>query len=430
MNNTFEGSIDKFLNNVRSLAEAERLIMQSVVAARRRTAKDFHDFMEREGKPVTVKSSDGLDIEAYSVPHNKIGEANKLEGRAKRAMSAQVTIPRSLVISLVSHFDAFMGSLLKNMFDVKQEILNTSDKSLTFSQLLQIGDFDKAKKYIVEKEIESVLRKSHSQHFDYIESRLSIPLRKGLDSWGKFIEVTERRNLFAHNDGIVSSQYLTVCAEHKVAGIEEVEAGSILHVDYQYFKDSYECILEIGIKLGQVLWRKLQPSRTKEIDSHLIAVTFGLLLESEYDVVIKILDFARNELMRHSNQDQRLTVLVNLAQAHKWKGEGGIAQKIIDSVDWTGVSDKFGLAHMVLIDDFKNATHLLKKLIQVEEISKSEVDEWPLFKEFRKTIDFKNLYVEIFGETTEIIEKTPELDGLLGNNDLKRNDTDNETDRE
>src|SRR2546423_10410038 len=41
-------------------------------------------------------------------------------------------------------------------------------------------------------------------------------LRKDLPIWPVFVEVTERRNLFAHCSGKVSAQYLTVCDNHGV----------------------------------------------------------------------------------------------------------------------------------------------------------------------------------------------------------------------
>lgn len=417
MENPFEASIEKLLEQVLSLAEAELPIMSLVMITRRSAIKNYNSFLEKEGELKEEEPVDS-DNKSYLLPQSKMIKADRLERKIKRVQLAETLIPRSLIISLVSYFDAFLGNLLQAVFNVKQELLNSSEKSLTFSQLLQLGDFEEAKRYIVEKEIESVLRKSHTHHFEYLENRLSVPLRKGLDSWTTFIELTERRNLFAHNDGIVSSQYLAVCNEHKVSESENIKLGSKLHVDGKYFEKAYECILEIGIKLNQVLWRKLQPPERESCDDHLIKITYDLLLEEEYNVVIKVLDFARNELMRHSNQDQRLIILVNLAQAHKWKGEEEITQKIVDSFDWSAVSDKFKLAYMVLKDKFDVAANLLEKEVKAESISKHEVDEWPLFKKFRDSEEFKSCYTRLYGESNEIIKSKPQTNQLPSDPEL------------
>ena len=69
---------------------------------------------------------------------------------------------------------------------------------------------------IFAKEVESILRSSHSDQFLWMERVFSIPLTKGLESWPSFIELTERRNLFVHCDGVVSDQYINVCKNNKV----------------------------------------------------------------------------------------------------------------------------------------------------------------------------------------------------------------------
>lgn len=112
-------------------------------------------------------------------------------------------------------------------------------------------------KSIIEKEVETVLRNSHVEQFDWLESKFGIPLRKGLDSWPTFVETTERRNLLVHTGGIVSSQYIKNCKEHKVAFGNDLKPGSELHVDAEYVAKAYFCIFEIGVKLAHVLWRKL-----------------------------------------------------------------------------------------------------------------------------------------------------------------------------
>jgi len=160
----------------------------------------------------------------------------------------------------VSSYDAFLGKLVGALFRIKPELLKSSDRTLTYLQLSDFDSISEAREHLLEKEIETLLRKSHSEQFEWLENRFAVKLRVDLPIWPTFIEVTERRNLFVHSDGIVSSQYLKVCREHEVALDSETKQGSQLEVPHVYFKSAYEAIFEIGVKLGQVLWRKLKPS--------------------------------------------------------------------------------------------------------------------------------------------------------------------------
>lgn len=89
-----------------------------------------------------------------------------------------------------------------------------------------------------------------------MENNFKIPLREGLEVWAKFIEITERRNLFVHCDGIVSKQYLEVCNKHGFDFSKPLSVGEKLDVVPDYFESAYECLFEVGVKLGHVLWRK------------------------------------------------------------------------------------------------------------------------------------------------------------------------------
>src|SRR5690606_30868436 len=119
------------------------------------------------------------------------------------------------------------------------------------------GSIEAARRHVIEKEVESVLRESHTAQFEWFEKRLNTSLREKLDAWPTFIELTERRNLFVHNDGVVNSQYLAVCRAHNVPVPAETVEGTKLEASYSYHAQAASCLLEIGLKLGQVVWRRL-----------------------------------------------------------------------------------------------------------------------------------------------------------------------------
>src|SRR5207244_5851263 len=267
-------------------------------------------------------------------------KVNRLRNKLKQARHASVIIPRNLVVALVSQFDSFLGRLIRALFFLRPEVLNAADRTLSFAQLNSFRDISDAREFIIEKEVESVLRKSHAEQFDWLENKFDIKLRVGLDAWPRFIEVTERRNLFVHSDGVVTSQYLQVCHRHNCQLDENLSAGKTLGIDEDYFREAYRCIFEIGVKLAHVLWRKLAPSDKETADRILNEISFELIARENFEMARRLLDFAMCVLKEYGSEQHRRIFLINRAQAYKWLGDQSKALEILEAEDWSASSDK------------------------------------------------------------------------------------------
>jgi hypothetical protein len=219
-----------------------------------------------------------------------------------------------------------------------------------------------------------------------------------LPIWPAFIEITERRNLFVHTDGIVSRQYLESCAKHSCQLQDGIRIGKSLTITREYFNSAFQCIFEIGVKLGQVLWRKVVPDEIARADGNLIIVAYALIRDGRYQLARALLDFG-TALKKHGAEHQRLRLVVNRAQTYKWMGEAQKCKEILDAEDWTAVDLKFKLAHAVLADDFATATAIARRIgTSDRELDKHSYREWPLFREFRKFAEFAAIFEAIFGE--------------------------------
>lgn len=251
------------------------------------------------------------------------------------------------------------------------------------------------------------MRDSHSDQFRWLENKIKIELTKDLDAWKNFIEVTERRNLFVHCNGIVSSQYINVCKAQRVKLDPDIKIGTDLGVTAEYFGQAYRCVFEIGVKLAHVLWRKLKPEQRKAADSNLTNITYDLIYNEEYDLANILLEFATKYLKPFSSEDARLTFVVNKAQSLRWGGNIEGCERIVKEIDWSACSDKFKLASSVLLGDFVSASRIMKKIGVNEDIDKTDYRNWPLFRDFRKSEEFLKIYEEIFGEQFCLIELPP-----------------------
>ena len=388
-----EAEVEKFVKAADSLVSTAPLSLWTLEAAHRGAYADYTKFWQTKCTNIRKQGNDTL----ADVPAELFHEFNAIQRRLDRSRIATKIIGNSTVVSLVSQYDSFLGGLLKQFFCSRRELLNASEKTLTLKELQNFGSVDAAREYFVEKEIEGVIRKSHTEQFEWMENRFGVPLRKGLDTWSTFIETTERRNLLVHCGGMVSSHYLSVCEQH---GIEcgGVKAGTELIINRGYLVQAYECLVEVGVKLAHVLWRKLVPEERGTADNNLILFCLDLMNENRLELARKLLDFGACVLKKWDSEVSRLLFVVNRAQAYKWLNQASICKKILANEDWSASDDRLSRGVAVLNDDLGRAVALMKKLRDNPLVPKESYRQWPIFKRFRKTTEFTNAYRQIFGE--------------------------------
>ena len=325
--------------------------------------------------------------------------------RIEKAHMAIELIPRSFVITLVAQYDAFLSDLIKNIFLARPELLSNSERKMTLSELNNFSEIEQARIFLISKEVENLLRKSHAEQFSWMERKFDIELTKGLDSWPVFIELTERRNLFVHCDGKVSEQYFAICRKHCVTLEDDAKLGAQLKVTHRYVIQSHRCLYQIGVKLCQVLWRKLFPDQLEEADENLIRITYELLVSEDYLLAKDLLYFATNALKKHASEVNNLILNINHAIAHKLSGDQRECKRILSSRDWSACEKRFKLAVAVLQENWDEASSIMIAMGK-SEISEREYEEWPLFKEFRETKQFLEAFEKIFSKPfLEKVEK-------------------------
>jgi hypothetical protein len=298
-----------------------------------------------------------------------------------------------------------MGDLIKTMFYVRPELLNSSDKQLTFGKLLEFGDIESAREHIIEKEIETVLRESHAEQFKWLERKIAINLSSDLPIWPVFIELTQRRNLYVHNDGKISNQYIKLCKDHGVQFEMDLRVGDNLEMGKDYLQVAIECVFELGIKLSQVIWRKINPNDIVKADEALLELSYELLYNEQYLICRTILNF-QEKYVKCSSLDIELRLLINRALSHKWLNDEEKCKKIVESKDWSATSNIFKLAKHVLLNEYEKAVEIMKLLANNStEIDHIAYREWPLFKSFRNQEIFKITLNELYGSQFTLKEQ-------------------------
>ena len=395
--------VNNYLHNLTALHEVVPYQMIMATSVAKESIKKHKVFLEEKGEKLEEHSDE--DSTSYILNYKDIRRSARLGLKSDRSKTVLELLPRNFVVSYVSEYDSFLGQLLSKILLFKPGIIDSKDKNISLSDLVALGSVEAARERIIAKEVESVLRSSHSEQFNWMTNTFGLTLTKDLDSWPTFIELTERRNLFVHCDGIVSEQYLKVCKNNNVNVEKDILIGCKLKADKRYLKHSYETLYEIGLKLSQVLWRKLAPKDIEKAEDSLSHFVYELLIDENYKLAINLLDFACCTLRKWSTESDRLIYVINRVIAYKFSGEEAKAKTILESQDWSACGENFQICVSVLRDDFDKAKKIMLSIGKSGCVSEASYLEWPCFKVFRESDEFAEAFTEVFGHTPTLIEQ-------------------------
>lgn len=394
----FDEAIEKFLMQIESLWTSLPTVLKTIERSEQSSNENYNNFL------YSHCAFNEVD-ETYQIKIENARKNRVLRKEAESYTIAYVIIKRNFLVSLVSQFDTYIGMMMKCIFLVRPDLIDSSEKPLTYTQLKTFNNLDDAKDYIIEKEIETNLRDSHTEQFRWFEKKLSINLLKDLPIWSEFIEITQRRNLFVHTDGKVTTQYLNNCKENNVKLSDDLKVGDELEADLQYFEKAFVCLFEIRLKLNQVIRRNLLKDQIEDADKSFLNISFELIQNGQYELAKEIYDFADKYIKKFSNNDLHYRIILNRAQIYKWLDKNEKCIEIINSVDWSATGDLFKLSSSVLKDEFEKSFDLMRKIGNNEStLHPASFRDWPIFKQFIQNKDFKDIFKEIYNKDFEITE--------------------------
>jgi hypothetical protein len=368
--------------------------------------QQLYDYIKNNG--IEIRKDENYIY--FRLPLSHIGKIDKMADGIKAMRAGIDSLPGMLLLGLVSSYDEFFGRLIRLIYNTKPEMLSSSEKNISFKELSQLGSVQAARDMILEKEVETVLRNSHHQQIDWLEGKLGMTLTDGLDIWSEFIEIFERRNLFTHTDGVVSSQYMEVCSAHKAK--VDCKNGDRLEVDRAYLRRSIYVLSEFGLKLIRVVWRKLIP---KEIDAAAIElnqVGYELIINRRYRLARTMLDFGLNVMKKHGEDRTRKMMIVNLANSMRLSGDLEAAKKILDAEDWSSTGADFKICVEAVKEDVDEVIALIKTAAAIDPETKDNLREWPVFRGMEKNARFIEEFERVFGEPFVSDKKTIETKQL------------------
>ena len=397
----FAPIIRKYVDLLNTQMDTFPIVYSTMAAKIHASATRLQGFINK--KSVKTIIDDGK--KKYSVPIDEGKNFERLMTDTEHSINAIKLYPKNTVVAFVSLYDAFLSELLECVYDVKPELLNASTKEFSYSDVMSFNSFENLKKYVIEKEVETTIRESHKKQLDILAGKLGMKLTEDLPILDDFIEVTERRNLFVHTNGKVSSQYLKTCDSWCKKNNVEVKYGEEISASLDYVEHCYYVLFEMGLKLGQVIWRKLEKD-IESADNELIDISYDLMKNNKPQLANVILEFASKPYVKHYNQEIECVICINRALSYYMIDNIEECKSILLNKDWSAADVKFRFAKNVLLEKYDDAIKNMHEMGDTAS-AKFAYNDWPLLNKFRKTEKFKKTYKEIFKCEFEYHEEVP-----------------------
>lgn len=401
MDQKFSKHILSFVDRIEALRSCLPIMASLTTFGISTAGKDFIDYLKKHCN-VIEENDKSLKVK---IPEEQFTRFYRYQKQIKRFGLTQIIIPSSFIVTLISQYDFLVGEIIKFIYKVQPNILVESEKIIHYEDLLNYSSIDELKNSFIDKEVDSVLRENHDKQLSYFEKKLKISLRSDKNLISRFIEITERRNIFVHCDGRVNNHYLNKCVEAGYCFDNKLSEGELLSVSPKYFFQAVDTILEIGTKLSYIIWNKLLPTENEEIQQSITSVGYELIFDERYELARILLNFALDLLIKDTSPSRKYIAIINIAQSYKWQNLENECKEILGTINWDCLSTMFQIAFKVLTDDYTAASKLMYVIKESGELSKAEYQEWPLFKNFRESTEFKEAYRNIFGDDFESFTK-------------------------
>jgi len=350
-----QDTIDAFLYKMQALSSLAATQLKHARVNQRRELKTISGKLEKvaarfdKGKPSLLEAAHNI---------NTFFDCMK-ELEPLKLIHHETMLAEILFASIFSSFDAYLNHLLRNLYRQRPNLLTAPEakddtketretKSVSFADVLHRTK-DEIIDNLIDGELNSLLRDSYIRIFERLARRFSTGTLKAFEAWPVFVECSQRRNVIMHCDGIVSKQYVENCKSEGVNIAQAIIVGQTkLSVSIDYLVKSIEVATEVGVKLGQVLWRASSELSVASADVHLGELLYSLLKREEWTLAMRMGEFGR-EISKRShrvprNERSLKVIVINHAQAAKWSGDKTTALKLIEEFDWSGSAFEFQLA--------------------------------------------------------------------------------------
>jgi hypothetical protein len=301
----------------------------------------------------------------------------------------------SSLISMVTYFELLVAKLIQERLMAHPEAMNIKQKTLTISQIEEIGSLEEAKNFLVEQEVNDLMHEGLKSWMEYFSNKMKINLGNLKDNIEEVNEVFSRRHLFVHNGGVVNNIYLTrVSKEYRGS----LSVGDQITVNMEYFSNALKLFKKFGILLGLETWKR-NTKDSKERDGFILNYVYELLIEDNWDLAASLCQFVMSDT--NVTSSNRWVAQINYWLSQKRSGKFDSVVEEITDADLSALSAEYQLCRYALLHKVDSFFHLLEHAYP-NPIGIQQLEEWPVFRDIRETPEYFDFVKEKSQNPVEI----------------------------
>ena len=351
-----------------------------------------------ESGEAEITDNDKIKLKMSASPISK-KNIDKLIREIQSVERRNELIYQNSLVNLITIYERAISKIILNYYSKNNERIS-QDKSIKLYEIKKMNSITEIIDYLIINEVKDLMFKGVKEWHDFIQNKFSAKLEYYYSNKKKIDEIFDRRNLYAHNDGIINEIY------------------------YNKNKDN------IDIKIGERL------KTTKEY----IFSAANILLSDYIDIVLSFIDFSNKSLIEtlisiafEEMSDENFLLAYKIYNLLDEKYEDNEANKCLYKINkWICCKsvpelneffneineyeyDSLPCELKIGIESIKMNKEQIRVLIRdvnINYICEEELATWPVFKWIREDEDFYNEILNICKEkmTFEKVAFTPKID--------------------
>jgi len=298
---------------------------------------------------------------------------------------------KSSFMMMIATFDFLLSDILHCYYEKYPEALN-DDMVLSLGDLRKCTDIYEAIHMLMDQKVETVLFKNFTKQILFFENELKIKTARKIISWDLINEAYQRRNIFAHNNGIINNHYLRSVG--MLPGAKDVKIGERLGVSGDYFLQVYWEILAGGIVLAQNCWRKWFKEDLLHADSTLVDCIDREFLQQAVVPATRLCLYSRE--IETGSEEARYDLDSLFCQLLKIGGLREQLTKEIKKLEKSALCNKRLAVIAALKDDKEAFYEHVKNAAKNGEMHRHDFESAAIYKDFHRDVDFKTKVDDIF----------------------------------
>lgn len=342
-------------------------------------------------------------------PHHRLYISRSLDikkvnsGIAKywHAYRNSYAVRNAIFSGLVTAFDEAIARLIRTSLRTVPGLLNSFDLNIPYSDVVSAKDFESLRAEIIESTVSSLMWRGRLEQIKWIEKNITKnDFKSIIPAYEKFVEITERRNVYIHNNGIVNQSYID---RIKASGTKDIQVsvGEKLRLTANYFLESSDILVEAYTIISQSVVRKLVKTENEiekaDIDTHFNHCVYYQLENGRNESAARLAKSMLSDAFAVSDVIRKMAI-VNYAIALKRLSKKDEMEKILGGVDWSSTRTEFALCLAAIRDDIDEVARLAPLLKSSDMVTPSSYFEWPAFEEMRDKPQFWSMLEGVYGE--------------------------------